>query len=73
MDFVGDVAGMVDFSRDFEGLRNLRNERITVRRHDKNSLIAKVFILKYNLPLSIYQQSHLRIFTRFRKICKSCR
>lgn len=47
-----------------------RYEKMTVRWHDKNSLIAKVFIFKYNLPLSIYQQSHLRIFIRLRKIWK---
>lgn len=47
-----------------------RYEKMTVRGHDKNSLIAKVFIFKYNLPLSIYQQSHLRIFIRLRKIWK---
>jgi len=42
-------------------------EKITVRRRDK----AKVFILKYNLPLKII--THLRIFIIFGKICKICR
>jgi hypothetical protein len=67
---LGVVARRLDFSRGLGIGEGERYEKMTVRGHDKNSLIAKVFIFKYNLPLSIYQQSHLRIFIRLRKIWK---
>lgn len=58
---------MLDFVGDLGCWGGKRYEKMTVRRRDK----AKVFILKYNLPLKII--THLRIFITFGKICKICR
>lgn len=50
---------MLDFVGDLGCWGGKRYEKMTVRRRDK----AKVFILKYNLPLKII--THLRIFITF--------